>query len=236
MRRERRIKGECGGVNTPSCIIPPPPPFPIFPVFVFPHTTWTQFRTPLRHVSLGMLSAVSLKYFHCSSCIIIISVVLGGKIHYFGGKIRIGFWSPPICDFICEKIILSHYMIQIPLRNLFNFEVPFSVGYDKDGRVSIESLFKCHQGFTPISRQQAHSRHHLRPASNRPYCATFLVWGLAFILARSVYSHSWLLLIQTTWDAATLIRTHFYESSDLGPNYGIWGGMGGFLKRSPCFQ
>ena len=79
-------------------------------------------------------------------------------------------------------------MIQIPLRNLFNFEVPFSVGYDKDGRVSIESLFKCHQGFSPISRQQAHRRHHLRPDSNQPNYATFLVWGLALILARSSWN------------------------------------------------
>ena len=107
-------------------------------------------------------------------------------------------------------------MIQIPLTNLFNFEVPFSVGYDKDGRVSIESLFKCHQGFTPISRQQAHSRHHLRPDSNWPNCATFLVWGIALILARSSWSQSWLLLFQTTLDAATLIKPHFFSSMQVG--------------------
>ena len=101
-------------------------------------------------------SAASLKYCHCF-------ILRNNQFSCFGSQNALfcrgnpyRTFIPPICEIIRKKIILSHYMKQTPLRNLFNFEVPFSVGYDKDGRVSIESLFKCHQGFPPISRQQAH--------------------------------------------------------------------------------
>ena len=41
------------------------------------------------------------------------------------------------------------------LTNVLNFEILFSLGYDEGDWLSMKSLFKCHQGYIPITRQQA---------------------------------------------------------------------------------
>ena len=46
-------------------------------------------------------------------------------------------------------------ILMSPLTNVFNFEILFSLGYDEGDWLSMKSLFKCHQGYIPISRQQA---------------------------------------------------------------------------------
>ena len=80
-------------MNTPSCIIPPPPLSHLPCLRLSPHylnSVQDSLEARIIKNVTTYSSAASLKYFHCSSCVIINLVVLGGKKHYFGGKIRIG--------------------------------------------------------------------------------------------------------------------------------------------------
>ena len=53
------------------------------------------------------------------------------------------------------SVIIFGIGISTLLTNVLNFEILFSLGYDEGDWLSMKSLFKCHQGYIPITRQQA---------------------------------------------------------------------------------
>ena len=63
--------------------------------------------------------------------------------------------SPLKCPGHSFTLYFDTPILMSPLTNVFNFEILFSLGYDEGDWLSMKSLFKCHQGYIPISRQQA---------------------------------------------------------------------------------